>query len=66
MLRAKGHFLTTFLFCFGPITGGYYPLLMGLAEQCKRGHLDPLWAMWIPNGILCVLGLYVIRRLLQH
>ncbi len=66
MLRAKGHFLTTFLFCFGPITGGYYPLLMGLAEQCKRGHLDPVWAMWIPNGILCVLGLYVIRRLLQH
>lgn len=64
--RASGHFLTTFLFCFGPITAVYYPLVMGLTEQCKRGSLDPVWAMWIPNMLLCLCGWHVIRRILRH
>ncbi len=66
ILRANGHFLTTFFYCFGPITVAYYPLMLGLTEQAKDGRVDPLWSMWAGNAVLGALGLYVIRRLQRH
>jgi lipopolysaccharide export system permease protein len=66
ILRANGHFLTTFAYCFGPITVVYYPLMIGLAEQSKQGVLDPMWAMWAGNIALGVLGVILIRRMLRH
>lgn len=65
IVRANGHFLTTFLFCFGPIAVCYYPLMIGIAEQAKGGRL-PVCLLWSGNLVLCALGGWMIRRLQRH
>ncbi|MFG0332943.1 MAG: LptF/LptG family permease [Maioricimonas sp. JB049] len=66
ILKAKSQFLTSFIFCFGPIVGGYYPLIVGLMAQAKRGNIDPLWSMWIGNVLLGVAAWFAIRRVMRH
>ncbi|MEW4529562.1 LptF/LptG family permease [Maioricimonas sp. JC845] len=66
ILKAKSQFLTSFIFCFGPIVGGYYPLIVGLMAQAKRGNIDPLWSMWIGNILLGVAAWFAIRRVMRH
>lgn len=66
ILMAKNQALTSFLMCFGPIAGGYYPLMLGLMTQCKSGNLDPTWSMWLGNGALAVVGWHVLRKVLRH
>jgi len=38
-------------------------LMMNL---CKTGTLDPWWAMWVPNMIIGVAGVLVLRKVVQH
>ncbi|MEZ6057460.1 MAG: LptF/LptG family permease [Planctomycetaceae bacterium] len=66
ILKAKGHFLTTFIYCFAPIVAGYYPLVLTLITQSKRGVVDPVWAMWVGNALLAIAGLYVLRKVMRH
>jgi hypothetical protein len=32
----------------------------------KGAEVDPLWAMWIANGILLIVGGVILRKVLQH
>lgn len=66
ILGAKNQFLTSFLFCFGPIVGVYYPLVLGLMTQAKKGHLDPSWAMWVGNLVVLIVAGYFLRRVMRH
>lgn len=66
ILMAKNQVLTSFLLCFGPIAGGYYPLMLGLMTQAKTGNLDPAWSMWIGNGILALVAWHVIGKVMRH
>lgn len=66
ILGSKNQFLTSFLFCFGPIVGVYYPLVLGLMAQAKRGHLDPSWAMWVGNLVVLLVAGYLLRRVMRH
>jgi len=65
-LQASGRLLTNMLFCFMPVVGAYYTIELGVAAQCKAGHLDPAWAMWIGNVLLTGLALWLIRVLARR
>jgi lipopolysaccharide export system permease protein len=66
VLKAQSRFLTSFLYCFVPIVAGYYPLVLGLMTQSKRGHLDPAWSMWVGNAVLALAGWWLLRRVVRH
>lgn len=66
VLKAQSKFLTSFLYCFVPIVGGYYPLALGLMAQAKRGTVDPAWSMWVGNAVLLVAGWILLRRVMRH
>jgi lipopolysaccharide export system permease protein len=65
-LQASGRMLTNILFCFMPIVGVYYTVELGIAAQCKAGHLDPYWAMWTGNALLTGLAFWLIRVLTRR
>ena len=66
VLKAQSKFLTSFLYCFVPIVAGYYPLVLGLMAQAKRGHVDPTWGMWVGNAVLLACGWLLLRRAMRH
>ncbi|HWL10181.1 MAG TPA: LptF/LptG family permease [Planctomicrobium sp.] len=66
MRFGKSQALTSFLLCFVPIVAGYYPLVLGLTTQCKRGSLDPSWSMWTGNVILAILAWSVLRKVIRY
>ena len=66
ILFGRKQFLSSFLFCFAPIVGGYYPLMLGLMTQAKEGHIGPEWSMWIANGILLLVSWFILRRVIRY
>ena len=64
--QGKSQFLTSFLFCFGPIVGVYYPLVLGMMTQSKQGNIDPLIGMWLGNIVLGVAAMFVLRRVVRY
>ncbi len=64
--QGKNQFLTSFLFCFGPIVGVYYPLIMGMTAQSKQGNIDPMTGMWLGNIVLGIAALFVLRRVMRY
>ena len=66
MMQARRQFITTFIICFMPILLVYYPVMFLMMNLAKTGTVDPMWAVWIPNAILGVAGLYVLRKVVQH
>ena len=64
--QGKSQFLTSFMFCFGPIVGVYYPLVMGMMTQSKLGTIDPLIGMWLGNLVLGIVALFVLRRVMRY
>ncbi|MBL8850513.1 MAG: LptF/LptG family permease [Planctomycetaceae bacterium] len=66
VLKAQSKFLASFLYCFVPIVTGYYPLVLGMMAQAKKGHINPMWAMWVGNAILALVGLWLLRRVARH
>ena len=66
VMQAKSQFMTSFLFCFGPIVGVYYPLVLGLMTQAKRGHLNPAWAVWVGNLVILIGAGFALRRVMRH
>lgn len=66
VLKAKAQFLTSFLYCFVPIVTGYYPLVLTMMVQAKKGHVDPVWSMWVGNAALAFVAWLVLRRVLRN
>lgn len=66
ILMAKKQFLTSFLFCFVPILLVYYPLSMMTQNLSKSDQLNPVWAVWVANGVLAVASAVVLRRVIEN
>jgi lipopolysaccharide export system permease protein len=66
VMKAQSRFLTSFLYCFVPIVIGYYPLVLGMMAQAKKGHVNPVWAMWVGNAALACIGWWLLRRVARH
>lgn len=64
--QGKKEFLTTFLFCFGPIVGFYYPMIMGMMTQSKLGAIHPMLGMWLGNIVLGLAAMLVLRRVVRY
>lgn len=66
IMKAQSRFLTSFLYCFVPIVIGYYPLVLGMMAQAKKGHVNPAWGMWVGNAALLCVGWWLLRRVARH
>lgn len=66
MRFGKSQYLTSFLLCFLPIVCGYYPLLLGITTQAKKGVIPPEFAMWIANVLLAIAAWVVMRRVIRY
>lgn len=66
MLQARRQFITSFILCFLPILLIYYPVLFLMINLCKNGTLEPWWSLWLPNAVLAMAGLYVLRKVIRH
>ena len=66
LIHGRGHFMADFLVCFSPIVAVYYPAVLGVVGQCRRGNLDPAWAVWIGNAMLLVAAIALIRRTIKN
>ena len=62
----KSQFLTSFLLCFVPIVCGYYPLMIGLMTQAKKGAVDPASSMWIANILLLIGAWFAARHVIRY
>lgn len=66
MLQARRQFITSFILCFFPILLMYYPLMFLMINLCKTGTFEPWWAMWVPNFVIGIVGLRILRKVVQH
>lgn len=66
MRFGKSQYLSNFLLCFVPIVCGYYPLMLGLMTQAKKGHIACDWPLWIANALLATAALWIMRRVIRH
>lgn len=66
MRYGKSQYLTSFLLCFLPIVCGYYPLMLGLMAQAKKGTIGPEWSMWVGNVLLAIVAAFVCRRVIRY
>ena len=64
--QARKQFLTTFFLCFLPILLMYYPLALLILTLAKNGEIDPTLTIWIPNLVLSIAGMVILRRVLKH
>ena len=64
--QGKSQFLTSFLFCFGPIVAIYYPLVMGMMTQSKQGNIHPMLGMWLGNLVLGIAATFVLRLVVRY
>jgi len=66
MRFGKSQYLTSFLLCFLPIVVGYYPLVLGITTQAKKGQVPPELAMWLANFLLAIAAWLVMRRVIRY
>ncbi len=66
ILQARRQFITSFIMCFLPILLMYYPVTFLMVNLVKSGSVDPSWAMWIPNLVLALVGIVVLRKVVKH
>jgi lipopolysaccharide export system permease protein len=66
ILQARRQFITSFILCFLPILLVYYPVTFLMVNLGKSGTVNPAWAMWIPNVVLAVAGIFALRKVVQH
>jgi lipopolysaccharide export system permease protein len=57
IMQAKRQFLISFFICFLPILVIYYPIALLMLNLAKTSYVDPVWAVWVSNGILLVASL---------
>ena len=58
-------FLTSFFACFCPILLIYYPLLILILNEVKRGTL-PGSSVWLVNVVLALFGAWLMRRVIRY
>ena len=56
---------TSFIMCFLPILGVYYPLLMFGIDRAKSGDLPPL-CVWLGNLMLALAGFWQLRKVIRY
>jgi lipopolysaccharide export system permease protein len=61
----SANLFTTFAACFLPILLVYYPLLVYGVDRTKCGALPP-YAVWLGNAICCVVGVFLLHRVLRR
>lgn len=66
MRFGKSQYLTSFLLCFMPIVCGYYPLILVMMTQARKGNISPAWSMWLANLGLAVAAAVVMRRVVRY
>ncbi len=66
VLQARRQFITSFIMCFLPILLFYYPSMFLMANFGKTATLDPAWGMWVPNMIMGVVGVMMLKRVTRH
>lgn len=59
-------YLSAFVTCFLPIIVMYYPLIMLGINLGKEGRVNPLYFMWVGNGVMGLIGLLLLWRLGRH
>lgn len=64
--QAQRQFITAFIMCFMPILLVYYPLTFLMSNLGKSGTIDPSWGMWVPNAVLAVTAIFVLRKVVRH
>jgi lipopolysaccharide export system permease protein len=63
---ARRDFLSAFMTCFLPIIGLYYPLMLWGVNVSKEGIIWPGFALWLGNGLLGILALFVLPPVIRH
>jgi lipopolysaccharide export system permease protein len=66
VLQARRQFITSFIMCFLPILLFYYPTMFLMANLGKTNTLEPAWGMWVPNAIMGIMGLMMLKRVTRH
>lgn len=66
ILQQRRQFLTNFILCFVPVLIVYYPVVLLTMDLGKNAVVNPLWGLWIGNGLLFLSGWWVLRKVLQH
>ncbi|MDZ4848630.1 MAG: LptF/LptG family permease [Pirellulaceae bacterium] len=61
ILRKSADYTATFGFCFLPILLLYYPLFIVGVDQSKSGEWHPS-APWLANGVLLIVGAWMMRK----
>ena len=65
--QARRSILMTFAYCFFPVLMSYYPVVIGCITVCKEnGDVHPAVVMWIANGLMAVVGLWVLNRVRRN
>ena len=65
-IRNKSHdTMTTFGKCFLPTLLLYYPLLMLALDRAKAGVWPP-YVVWLPNIIMLLVGLWLIKKVERY
>ncbi len=66
ILQARRQVLTSFFMCFVPILVMYYPIALLMMNLSKTSQVNPAWAMWVANGVLFCVAIFVLRKVLRH
>lgn len=65
MIAKTSDYWTTFGLCFLPTLIVYYPLFIFGLEQAKDGTVPP-YGVWLGNGILALIGMFLIARVRRY
>ena len=65
ILLKKADVMTRFGFVFPPILATYYPLFIGCCDRAKAGSLPP-YIVWVPNILMALLGLWLMKRVVRY
>jgi lipopolysaccharide export system permease protein len=63
---SRSDYLSAFITCFLPIVFVYYPLQLCSTNLAKDGKLDAAIALWLANGALGLMALFLFRRLVKN
>ena len=66
ILQARRQFVTSFILCFLPILLIYYPVVFLMLNLARNGSFEPWWSVWIPNALIGIASLLVLRRVIRH
>jgi len=66
VLQARRQFITSFIMCFLPILLVYYPITFLMVNLCKTGTVGAWWSMWVPNAIIGIASIFLVRHVIRH